>query len=196
MILCILQVLQISITRPHMLHLNEHPTLGNFRVFVACCTFYFCVGVTCRLVPVRRVGVQLYPAAHWQQKQRLSLEDSHIERLGFSPLLTFLRDSQWGDLHFCYFLSSSFRLISPQCFALPPWSSQRGVSNSPCVLQHCSTSALGHPSVSERLLFLQPRAAVGNCQQSWCNVASSWCATTAWNETSHSCSLKHLKWHL
>lgn len=72
----------------------QHQVMSGF--FVACCTFYFCVGVTCRLVPVRWVGVQLYPAAHWQQKQRLSLEDSHIERLRFSPLLTFLRDSQWG----------------------------------------------------------------------------------------------------
>lgn len=83
----------------------------------------FLCSVTCRLVPVRWVGVQLYPAAHWQQKQRLSLEDSHTERLGFSPLLTSLRDSGWGDLLFCYFLSSSYLFLSLQCFALPPWSS-------------------------------------------------------------------------
>lgn len=198
MILCILQVLHISITHPRMFHLNERSTPGNVRgVFVACCTFYFCVGVTGRLVPVRWVGVQLYPAAHWQQKQRLSLEDSHIERLSFSPLLTFLRDSQWGiytsvtsSLH----PVGSFSRSALLCLLDLP---SEGFQTHPAFSSTAAHLLSVNPSVSEMLLFLQPHTAVGIHQQSWCNVAASWCATTAWNKTSHSfCSLKHLKWDL
>lgn len=76
----------------------QHQVISGF--LGICCTFYLCAGVTCRLVPVIWVGVQLYPAAYWKQKQRLSLADSHTEQLRFSLLLTFLRDSHWGGFTF------------------------------------------------------------------------------------------------
>lgn len=146
MIVGILQVCQVCTAVPRMPHVNESPTPGNFG---RCCTFYFCAGVTCRLVPGRRVGVQLHPAAHCQQKQRLRLAiHTHTERLRFTPILPFLRDSRWG----IYAPVTSSLPAAVPCFAALIFT-RRGLPNSPCFLQRCSSSALSCLPVSEMLLF-------------------------------------------
>lgn len=143
----------------------QHQVISGF--FGTCCTFYFCAGVTCRLVPVRWVGVQLYPAARWQQMQRLSLEDSHTEQLRFSPLLTFLRDSRWGGftllLLLLFLLSAPFAAVL--CFATLIFT-RRGSKLtllSPALQHICSQL----PSVSEMVLFCNRAQQLH--QQSWCH---------------------------
>lgn len=153
--------------------------------FETCCTVYFCASGTCRLVPVRWVGVQLDPAARWQQKPRWSLEDSPTERLRFSPLLTFLRDSHWEDLHFLDFLSSPYLLLLLQRFSSPPSSSHGGLPNSPCFLQHLVTRSCQRWCLSATVQ-----------QQTGSIVTASWRATIAWNQTLSLdfCSLNHSVW--
>lgn len=180
--------------------LHNHPTHASFKwkpdaryfqgffffFFGTCCTVYFCASGTCRLVPVRWVGVQLDPAAHWQQKPRWSWEDSPTQQLRFSPLLTCLRDSRWGVLHFLDSLSSFYLLLlfAAVIFFNALILTRRGFQARPAFSSICSR-LLSHVRDGA---FLQPCTAAA-----WCHSFLT-CGNRMKPDLSLSfCSLNHLK---
>lgn len=82
-------------------------------------TFYFCCCKLQTVVSRRRVGESnCVPLRDGNRRRcavyRVQIQSGSDERLICSALLTFTRDSHWGEIHLscCYFLPSSFFICS------------------------------------------------------------------------------------